>query len=374
MAVQPDVLILGGGVIGLTTAYYLAGEGISVSVADRGEFGRQASWAGAGILPPGNPARARSAVEHFHAVSSSTFPALSSALREETGIDNGYVACGGVELLGGGELPVNSWREEGIQFEELDGAGLRRLEPGLTQDVDHGYFLPGMAQVRNPRHLRALVAACEHRAVGLLPGCGTTTLVRRGDRIVSVDTEEGPLSADRFLVAAGAWTDELLAPLGWRSLIAPVRGQIALLAIGNTSARPILSHGKRYLVPRLDGRVLVGSTEEDAGFDSRPTAGGVAGLLEFVRWLVPSLADATLERCWAGLRPGSPDGLPFLGLVPGCSNLFVAAGHFRAGIQLSPATGQVMTDLLLGRTPAVPLAPFRPDRPVTPPAGAAFRS
>ena len=119
---------------------------------------------------------------------------------------------------------------------------------------------------------------------------------------------------------------------------------------------------------------LAGSTEEDAGFDKRTTAGAVGQLLAFAVALVPGLAQAPLERCWAGLRPGSPDGLPFLGAVPGCASLYVAAGHFRAGIQLSPATGLVMTELLVGRPTTIPLDTFRLDRPPAPPAQTAFRS
>jgi glycine oxidase len=374
MALHPDVLILGGGVIGLTTAYYLSAEGVSVSVLDRDDLGRQASWAGAGIIAPGDPAKATSPIDRLRANSSALFPTLSAQLREETGIDNGYVACGGIELPGEAALPTEHWRAEGIAFEELDGAALRRAAPELAAELDRGYFLPGMAQVRNPRHLQALIAACERRAVGLLPGCAVLAIERRGDRVRAVETEQGRFEAKYFLVATGAWTADLLAPLGWRPAIAPVRGQIVLLYMGSPAARPIVLQDKRYLVPRLDGRVLAGATEEDAGFDARATAGGVAGLLEFAQRIVPSLRDATLERYWAGLRPGSPDGLPLLGLVPGCSNMFIAAGHFRAGIQLSPATGVVMTDLLLGREPPVSLGPFRPDRPHGPPGQTAFRS
>ena len=117
--------------------------------------------------------------------------------------------------------------------------------------------------------------------------------------------------------------------------------------------------GKRYLVPRPDGRVLAGATEEDVGFDKRTTAAAIRDLLDFAISLVPALADVSLERSWAGLRPGSPDGLPFLGRVPGLENLYIAAGHFRAGIQLSPGTAQVMTELLLERTLSIELDAFR---------------
>ncbi|HJZ55609.1 MAG TPA: FAD-dependent oxidoreductase, partial [Gemmataceae bacterium] len=153
------------------------------------------------------------------------------------------------------------------------------------------------------------------------------------------------------------------------------RGQIVLLKSLDRVLQRVLMHGKRYLVPRDDGRVLVGSTEEpEALFEKANTADGVAGLLDFARALVPSLGRAEVEKCWAGLRPGSPDGLPFIGPVPGWDNAFVAAGHFRAGVQLSIGTGQVIAELFDGRPTSVPLEAFRLDR--TPETGAkpAFRS
>jgi glycine oxidase len=374
MDAHPDVLILGGGVIGLTAAYYLASEGVAVSVLDRGDFGQQASWAGAGIIPPGNSAGANSPIEQFRAISSGLFPNLSAILREETGIDNGYLVCGGIELAGDSELPIDAWKAEGIAFEILDQSALLRLEPELAHQFGRGYYFPGMAQVRNPRHIKALIAACESRAVGLMAGCRAFALIRSGNRIVGIETEQGKLVAEQFLLASGAWTDELLPPSGWHAGIVPVRGQIALLNTEKLGLRPIVLQGKRYLVPRTDGRVLIGSTEEEAGFDARPTAGGIAGLLSFAERTVPTLRSATMERCWAGLRPGSPDGLPFVGRVPGYDNLFIAAGHFRAGIQLSPATGVAMTELMLGRAPTLPIAAFTPDRARSRPVQTAFRS
>jgi glycine oxidase len=303
------------------------------------------------------------------------YPDLSRELRERTGIDNGYLVCGGIELPEPGtNAPVAYWRAEGIIFEQQDAAGLRALEPALSSDLEIGYFLPQMAQVRNPRHLKALIAACATLGVLSRPGCLVTELVRKERRIVAVQTDRERLAAGRVLLATGAWSDQLLGPHGWRPGVHPVRGQIALLDTGTPGVRPVVLDGKRYLVPRDDGRVLVGSTEENAGFDARPTAAGITGLLTFATDLMPRLGGATLERTWAGLRPGSPDGLPFLGAVPGVDGLFVAAGHFRAGLQLSPATGLVMKELLLGQVLTVPLEAFRLDRPAAPPGETAFRS
>ena len=161
------------------------------------------------------------------------------------------------------------------------------------------------------------------------------------------------------LVASGLG---LSRSLGWRPGIHPVRGQIALLNSDVPVLRRILLWGLRYVVPRADGRVLIGSTEEHAGFNKQTTAAAIADLLALGCQLAPGLAEARVERSWAGLRPGSPDGLPFLGSVPGFSNVYIAAGHFRAGIQLSPGTGLVMKELLLGQPLTVPLDAFRLDR------------
>jgi glycine oxidase len=377
MAEHTDILIVGGGIIGLTTAWFLASEGVSVTLIDRDDLGRQASWAGAGIISPGNPDhatsphalfRARSCIDHAH---------LAVRLQAETGIDNGYCVCGGIELPEAEslvDLPTEEWHSEGIVFLPLDRAGLDRLAPGLSPTIPWGCHLPDMAQVRNPRHLKALQEAATRHGVRLLPHTSARGFLAQGERVSALVTEHGPLSAGQFLLATGAWTSEVAAQLGWQPPIRPIRGQIALLDTGQPGIRPILLQGKRYLVPRPDGLLLAGSTEEDAGFDARPTAGGVGELLAFATRLLPELSQATLVRSWAGLRPGSPDGWPFLGRLPGWHNVYVAAGHFRAGIQLSPATGRVLTDLLLGRPPSLPLDVFRPDRPLPPSSQAAFRS
>lgn len=362
-----DVLIIGGGVIGLTTAWHLAGEGVRVAVVEQGELGRQASWAGAGILPPGDLAHARTLLDRLRAHSSRLHAELSERLRDQTGLSNGYVVCGGVELPDPTEPhhepPTEEWHSEGVAFNHVERTILERWWPSLMMDRPSAVLLPDIAQIRNPWHLKALRAGCEARDVSFLTNWPVTRLVLSESRVTSVEGERGSLSAGQYLLAAGAWTDALLAQVGQRPGIRPVRGQIALLNTGQRGLRPMLLVGKRYLVPRADGRVLAGSTEEDAGFDAHPTAGGIQGLLDFATALVPSLRDVHLEQSWAGLRPGSVDGMPYLGGVPGYDNLHVAAGHFRAGLHLSAVTGLVMMQHLLGRPTLVPLEAFRLDRP-----------
>jgi glycine oxidase len=363
MSQSTDILIIGGGVIGLTTAYFLAREGVRVLVVDKGAFGKEASWAGAGILPPGNRAGARSPIDQLRAHSAALFPQLSADLRERTGIDNGYLRSGGLEFVGpSNHVSAREWRGEGIVAEDLDGAGAIQLEPALAAGLGPAVFLPDMAQVRNPRHLKALLAGCAALGVQFRSDCAIQGFERSGRRIVRVKSDAGNLQAERYLVAAGAWTSALLEPLGCKLGVHPVRGQIVLLKTEVPLLRRILLWGSRYLVPRADDRVLVGSTEEEAGFAKRTTAEAIGQLLTLAHTLVPRLAAAELERCWSGLRPGSRDGLPYLGPVPGFDNLVVAAGHFRAGIQLSPGTGLVLRELLLGQKPTIALSDFRVDR------------
>jgi glycine oxidase len=363
MTTTTDIAIAGGGVIGLTTAYLLAREGARVHVFDQGDFGREASWAGAGILPPSSVEHARHPFDQLRARSRQLLPDLLADLQRRTGIDSGFVRSGGLELEGAGEeADEREWRGAGIDCRFLDAAEAVKLEPALAPGLTGAWHLPGLAQIRNPRLLKALIAGCVAAGAALTAGCPVQRLEIRGQRVVGLHTANGLVQADRFLIAAGAWSDGLLAQAGWTPGIHPVRGQIVLLNTGMPPFRHVLMWGPRYLVPRPDGRVLIGSTEEDAGFDRRTTAEAVQDLLALACRLVPALGSAAVERCWAGLRPGSPDGLPFLGPVPGLDNLFVAAGHFRAGIQLAAGSGQVMAELLQGRPPSLALEAFCLDR------------
>jgi glycine oxidase len=379
MAKHPDVAIVGGGIIGLTCAYFLAKEGLSVSLFDRGELGKEASWAGAGIIPPGNPIGAATQIDRLRAIGSMRFPDFSGELRERTGIDNGYVRSGGIEFLEDEDLGVLSvWEEEGIAFEKLSGQALADCEPAVADAPAHPYLLPGCAQVRNPRHLQALISACGRLGVELSPRTAVTAVhpepgnPKRRSLALAGET----LHPRQILIAAGPWSGAFLASESHRGQsIHPVRGQIVLLRAPSRLITRVLMHGKRYLVPRLDGRILIGSTEEpEALFEKANTAEGVGDLLAFATRMVPALASAELERCWSGLRPGTADGLPFIGPVPGWENVFITAGHFRAGIQLSIGTAQVVAEHFTGKPTSLPLDCFGVDRNPIRGVRAAFRS
>lgn len=358
-----DVIVVGGGVIGLSIAYELAGQGVSVQILDQGPLGQEASWAGAGILPPGNPRRAATPEARLRAESHRLWPEWTKRLLDETGIDNGYRNCGGIEVQLESDPAalqdrIAGWREEGVLVDELTAAELADLEPAVTDSFAGAYRLPELCQVRNPRHVKALIAGCAVRGVDFFPGQPVVGFERIEGRVAAVRTISGRYPAGRFVISAGAWSKHLLAEAGCVTSIEPVRGQIVLLQCQAPQLQHVVEIGPRYLVPRTDGRVLVGATEEWVGFDKRNTAGAVAQLLELATTLVPSLASARFERCWAGLRPRSSDGLPLLGAVPGYENLFLAAGHFRAGLQLSPATAVLMRQAILDEPTFLPLSDY----------------
>ncbi|MFN8857260.1 MAG: glycine oxidase ThiO [Planctomycetaceae bacterium] len=362
-----DCLIIGGGVIGLSVAWELSRHGLSCAVLDQQAFGQESSWAGAGMLPPGNPAKAETCEERLRSHSHVLWPEWTAALREASGIDNGFRRDSAIEVRFGGEPgelddEIRRWHSTGVACQPLTAAEARGLEPALGPGITSAYLLPEHGQVRNPRHVKALQAACAGAGVTLLPGTPVWEIVRQGGRVTRVETPAGRFSAGQYVVASGAWSERLLAPLGNAPWVRPLRGQMVLLSQLPCPLGRVINLGHRYLVPRGDGRVLVGSTEEDVGFDRRNTAEGVYGLLELARQVVPALAQGTLERTWAGLRPRSIDGQPYLGRWPGLENLIVATGHHRAGLQLSPITAVLVGELVRGQEPRVDLHGFRPDR------------
>lgn len=374
-----NVLVVGGGVVGLTVAHHLAAARLTVEVLDQGEPGRGASWAGAGILPPGYPAFADTPVDKLRAVTTRMFPAYSERLLSDTGVDNGYLRSGGVEFLAANEhnYYLGRWGSERLDVRPLDAAGLDALAPGCVPPTRTSAFhLPEFAQVRNPWHLRALLAGCRQWRAKVISPARVTGFELANGRVDGVKLSTGEVRrADRYVVAAGAWAAPLFAQLGADVPVAPVRGQIVLFAPPRPVCGPVLLVGPRYLVPRADGKVLAGSTEEpEAGFDANTTPEGIAELTAFAHDLLPPLRDVPVEAAWAGLRPGSPDHRPTIGPVPGHPDVISAVGHFRAGVQLSLGTAYLVRNFVLGEPPILPTEPFAVGRNVREPVRTAFRS
>jgi glycine oxidase len=371
----PDVMVVGGGIIGTLTALELAGRGVRTAVVERGRPGREASWAGAGMLSPIYPWRYPEALSRLVNRSLALYPELAARLTEVSGVDPQLRYTGLiVPVFAAAEwadlAPALPWSERfGWRAERLTGREARRVEPCLAESVAGAVFWPDVAQVRNPRLARAAEAAARAAGVAYHTGVEVTGFVRRrargsgAGRVTAVRTASGPMAAGRFLLAAGSWSGDLAREAGLDLPVAPVKGQILLLKSEPGRLTRIVKHDRAYLVPRADGRVLVGATMEMAGFDRRTTLSALNFLSGALLSMAPGLADAEVERHWMGFRPGTPDGLPYLGKAPGLEGVFVAAGHYRNGVILAPATAEAMACLLLGEAPPVPLAAFAVDRP-----------
>ena len=364
---RSEILIVGGGVIGLSTAYYLAQRGVSVTIVDRQSVGREASWAGAGMLPPGNLQHAATPEARLRSYSHDLWPDLTEDLRDRTGIDNGYRVCGAVEVCPPDDDSqfrgyVTCWETEQVLVNRLDRSRLERFVPGLHSEILEGVFRPDFGQARNPRQLKALTTACQMMGVEFIEHADALTLTATDGGHAVAKAGQRTFHADRICVTTGSWTRQLLQPLGVAMPVQPVRGQIVQLRATPLPFTCVIEQGRRYMVPRPDGLILVGATEEYVGFEKKNTSQGVSSLLNFAESLVPVLAQAEIVRCWSGLRPGSPDELPFLGQVPGFENLFVGAGHFRSGLQMSPGTGVILADLLTDQQPDIELEGLTCDR------------
>jgi glycine oxidase len=351
----PDFIIIGAGIIGLSTAFELLRRGASVSLIDKGLVGRESSWAGGGILSPLLPWDYLEAVNALTEAGRAAFPGLCSRLRADTGIDPEYRATGMLVLPPVDWPRANDWcNAHGWPFEQRDcGFALARLN--RTQ----GLWLPQVAQVRNPRLLQALRKALESGEATIEEDVEVRALDPRNGRIAALQTSQGPRSAGAYIVATGAWSASLPGLEALEPRVFPVRGQMLLYQAGPSLLNTIVVQDGRYLIPRADGLILAGSTLENVGFDNSVTPTAREELHGFASGLLPQLEHAGPLRQWAGLRPGSPDNIPLIGRHPGFENLFINAGHFRYGVTMAPAAAALLADLALGNPPAIDPAPFR---------------
>ena len=356
------VLLVGGGAIGLLSAYSLAQAGAEVCLLDKGECGRESSWAGGGIVSPLYPWRYSSAVTALAHWSQDYYPGLGQRLFAETGIDPEVHETGLYWLDLEDEAEALAWAAQ--ERRPLASVAIERVHaavPPLGAGYRHAIHMAGVANVRNPRLTRALrEALLQMPNVSLRENCEVRGFIRDGGRILGVNTAEGDLLADQVVLAAGAWSGELLASLGLVLPVEPVKGQMILFKCAPDFLPAIVLAKGRYAIPRRDGHILVGSTLEHAGFDKTPTDEALESLKASAFELLPQLADAELVGHWAGLRPGSPEGIPFIGPVPGVDGLWLNCGHYRNGLVLAPASCQLLADLLLGREPVIDPQPYAP--------------
>lgn len=331
---NPDFLIVGGGVIGLSSALELARQGASVRVLERGTCGGESSWAGGGILSPLLPWDYPAAVTDLTQLSCRLYPEWVARVAEISGIDPEY-RVSGLRVM----PPFDA--EKAAQWCTSRGVRLERDGEDL--------WLPDVAQVRNPRLIKALRLALERMGVRIVERAEVTGIVSTEDRVERLDTTAGVFAAEHYVVAAGAWSKKLLGKRGAQLDIKPVRGQMLLYRAQPGMLRQIILQNGTYLIPRDDGHILVGSTLEDAGFDKATTEEARAALHARALGMLPQLAQAELVQHWAGLRPGSPGNIPIIARHPQLENLYLNSGHFRYGVTMAPASAQILANRLFNR-------------------------
>jgi glycine oxidase len=354
-----DVVIIGGGIIGLSLAISLRKQGLSVLVLERGRPGQEASSAAAGMLV-GSGTELPPALRLLAADSAKLYPEFVHELEGESGIkvdlrEQGTILISTDEHFPPGAEPISIEKLgslETVFIRKDDGRGRRSLH---NQESFAAYLEERSA---DPRALvAAALQAARHRGVDVSSGTEAKSLLTSGDRVDGVQTDKSSYTAPVVVNCAGAWSGSV-GPI--RFPVRPVKGQM-LAVVGGAQLRHVVRSEPVYLVPRSDGRIVIGSTLEDAGYDKRTGVSTIQQLFHAALELAPGLTGCKVHEDWAGLRPGTPDGLPILGetSLPG---YFVATGHYRDGILLAPITAQVMTDLILSQPSSHHLAEFSPSR------------
>jgi glycine oxidase len=360
------VIVVGAGVIGLAVAWRAAGAGLHVTTVDEAP-GRGASWAAAGMLAPVTEVHyGEEDLLRLNLAAAERYPDFVADLESASGLDPGYRACGMVAVARDADDNASLGdlfafqRELGLKVQRLTGREVRELEPGLAPGVRGGVLVEGDHQVDSRALVVALLEAC--RRAGVAHKASRVVALRGPGRVELADGDI--LEADAVVLCAGCWSNEIAGlPRGALPPVRPVKGQ--LLHLRGPATPALLGRSVRgldvYIVPRRDGRVAVGATVEELGFDARATAGGVLGLLRAAYELLPGITELELTEIAVGLRPGSPDNAPIIG-PSSCDGVVVAAGHYRNGILLTPVTADAVVEILTtGSVPGL-VGSFGPDR------------
>ena len=354
MTQDTDILIIGGGISGLLVARELNLAGRQVTILDKSTAGQEASWAGGGILLPIYPWRQDAAISDLVIDSLNRYPNLSQELLTATGIDPEWLPCGMLICKNPDYDLATQWCESRqINYQAAPAHMLKNLQSEFARPL----WLPEIAQARNPRLLKSLQAYLLQKGVHIIEQTEITAVEVRDRYVTQIDTTQHRFNPNQLVICAGAWTADLLKqwlPNSKLELpIQPVRGQMLLFDAKPETLSSMILDDDHYLIPRKDGKILAGSTLEQAGFNKVTTQEAKEQIYQFATHLLPALKNYPVCEHWAGLRPGTPNGVPFIGFHPDFDNLSVNAGHFRNGLVMGPASAALLADLILHRTPSL---------------------
>ena len=356
---MPECIVIGGGVIGMMTARALHLAGMEVLLLERGPLGGESSWAGGGIISPLYPWRYQDSVNRLAQHSKALYSDLVACLRDESGVDCELINSGLLVVdQNDRELALNWAKQWSENVQPLnDRQSLLSVEHALAQEIEQALWMPDVMQVRNPNIIKALRSSFDRLCIAYREHASVQDIVVTGGRVTGVRVGDEMLGADRVIVAGAAWSAGLIEAVQHVD-VEPVKGQMIMFKGAPDLVKRIVLHQGHYIIPRRDGHILAGSTLEKTGFDKNTSDSALKVLRETAASLVPVLASLPVERQWAGLRPGTENGVPYVCAVDSAEGLYLHAGHYRNGIVLGPASVQLMAELVLGREPFCDPAPY----------------
>ena len=364
-----DVIVIGGGIIGISCAYELAKQGYTVAVLEKHHCGSGASGRSAAMLEFQMEAHRGEPFLSLAKASKKLFPYLHAEIKNTTGIDFQYEQCGILQLASTPEEAIILENEvirqtyhdfKATWYSQED---LKKSYPDLTEDHCGGAFFAQDGQVNGEKFMCGMTKAARHEHVKIFEDIEIAYFEKEDNQIKSIVTNKGYFMGSKIIVAAGAWSDQVLGMLGIKLGIEPIKGQLLMFNTPEPSIKhPIYTKSGGYYAPKKDGYTFIGSTIERVGFDESITEDARYDLMDQTEKLVPNLTSKKLRRITAGLRPGSFDDLPFIGPLENHPNLIVAAGHYRRGIMLAPITAKIISALVQGKQLPIDITPFFPHR------------
>jgi glycine oxidase len=346
-----DVLVVGGGLIGMLTARYLQIEGFSVALIERHKLGGESSWAAGGILSRLYPWQQNKEMQRLVAQGQASFPALVAELEDETYIDPQLLHSGMIIVDIDEQQAALMWSKKfDTKIELISRSEIQQLEPNLEKTIDTALYIPSTMQVRPPLLINAVHQSLQNHGVHIFEGVDVEGLVLQNSEVVGVETNQEFMYADQVVICSGAWTQQLLNNAGVQAAdIQPVRGQMLLFKTQQNLFSRITVKDGFYLIPRRDQYVLCGSTVEYVGFDRATTQNAKRMLSSKAQQLYPKLRDKEIVKHWSALRPGTNRELPYMCAHPEIDGLFINAGHFRYGIVMSVPAAKMTSDLIANK-------------------------
>ncbi|MBN6188149.1 glycine oxidase ThiO [Aneurinibacillus sp. BA2021] len=367
-----DVVIIGGGIIGVSIAYQLSKRGRTVALLEKDTVGAHASGAAGGMLGAQVEFAEPGPLVDLSLKSRAMFRELADELKHTSGIDIGLNEAGMLRIAWTEEEAAalqqrGRWQQTlGLRADWLERATVKEIEPEVSSDIAGALYLPDDTQVSAPDLTRAFAVAAARQGAEIMERCEVLHIEQVGGRVTGVVTADGTWAADQYVLAAGAWSGRIAHMLDLPLSVFPIKGEaFSVFSMRQPVQKTIYANGC-YVVPKDGNRLLVGASSADCGFDSRLTINGLQKLMANALRLLPGLMHCPLEKTWASLRPQTADGMPYVGPSASHANLFVATGHYRNGILLSPLTGMMMADMLSGAKPDASLAPFTVQRAAQP--------